>query len=151
MTLAAADHTRPEGEEPAGRVPLLRQIASFAVVGGLATLAFFAVYNGMRLLANPFTSNAVAIVVSSLLNFTMNRRFTFGWHGWRRWMRQLAEFSAVLAVTLGASSAGLAALFTIHPDPGIVEENVAVVVASGALFVVRFWLLRLWVFDHRRR
>jgi putative flippase GtrA len=131
--------------------PLVRQIASFAIVGGLATLAFFVVYNGMRLVASPFVSNAVAIVSSSFLNFTMNRRFTFGWAGWRRWLRQLLEFSAVLAVTLGASSAGLAALFRMHPNPGIVEENVAVIVASGLLFVVRFWLLRIWVFDHRRQ
>ena len=140
-----------DSTHPSPRAALLRQLFSFVVVGGVATLTFFVVYNGMRFVASPFASNAVAIVASSLLNFSMNRRLTFGWHGWRRWLRQLFEFSLVLAVTLGASSAGLAALFAVHPDPGIVEENIAVIGASGLLFMVRFWLLRIWVFDHRRQ
>ena len=148
---AATASSQPDEVQRSPRAALLRQMVSFVVVGGVATLAFFVVYNGMRLVASPFASNAVAIVASSLLNFSMNRRLTFGWHGWRRWLRQLFEFSLVLAVTLGASSAGLAALFALHPDPGIVEENVAVIGASGLLFLVRFWLLRIWVFDHRRR
>ena len=148
---AATASSTSDGAARSPRAALVRQIASFVVVGAVATLAFFVVYNGMRFVASPFASNAVAIIASSLLNFIMNRRLTFGWHGWRRWLRQLFEFSLVLAVTLGASSAGLAALFAVHPDPGIVEENLAVIGASGLLFMVRFWLLRIWVFNHRRQ
>ena len=151
MTTTTSEQVVPNAAEPAQRSSLLRQIASFALVGGLATLAFILVYNGMRFFAPAFLSNTVAILASSLLNFTLNRRFTFGWFGWRRWFRQLLEFTALLGVTLVASSAGLAALFKVHPNPGIIEENLAVVVASGLLFVVRFWLLRIWVFNHRRR
>jgi putative flippase GtrA len=128
-----------------------RQLMAFALVGAGATVAFLVLYNALRLGLEPFSANAGAVAGSLVVNFAANRRFTFGWLGWRRWLRQLFEFSAVLAVTLGASSAGLAALFRVHPNPGIVEENIAVIVASGLLFVVRFWLLRIWVFDHRRK
>ena len=127
-----------------------RQFVTFALVGIAATGVFVVTYNLARLGTSPFVANAVAIIVSALANYALNRRITFGIRSRSRWARQLAEFSIVGAVTMAASTAALALLFQLYPDASQLAENIAVLGATGALFIVRFWAMRNWVFDPAR-
>lgn len=119
-------------------------------IGIVGTAVYFGLYNLLRVWLQPFSANAGAVILSMGLSFFANRRFTFGRTGRRGWGRQAVEFTVVFGVTLGISTAGLAVLFAWRPAPGQLEENLALVVASGALFIVRFWLLRVWVFHPTR-
>lgn len=127
-----------------------RQFVVFALVGIAATGVFVVTYNLARLGTSAFVANAVAVVVSALANYGLNRRITFGIRSRSRWVRQLGEFSVVVAVTMAASTAALAVLFQLYPDASQLAENIAVLAATGALFIVRFWAMRSWVFDPAR-
>lgn len=138
--------------QPAALVssPLRRQLVWFVAIGVVGTAMYFGFYNLLRFWLQPFAANAGAVILSMGFSFSANRRLTFGRTGRQRWGRQAMEFSVVFGVTLGISTAGLAVLFAWRPAPGQLEENLALLVASGALFVVRFWLLRVWVFHPAR-
>lgn len=130
--------------------PLSRQLAWFMGIGVMGTAVYFGLYNLLRLGLAPFMANAGAVALSMGISFFANRRLTFGRTGRRGWARQAVEFTVVFGVTLAISSGGLAVLFAWRPAPGQVEENLALLASSGALFVVRFWLLRVWVFHPTR-
>ena len=119
-------------------------------IGLIGTAVYFGLYNILRLWMLPFAANAAAVALSMGLSFVANRRLTFGRTGRRGWVRQAWEFTVVFGLTLAISSAGLALLFAWRPAPGQLEENFALLVSSGALFLVRFWLLRVWVFHPTR-
>lgn len=124
-----------------------RQIPAFAVIGAICTVAHLALFWALRAVLPPVAANAVALLVTAVANTAANRRFTFGVRGragaLRHHLGGLVAFVAGLALT----SAGLAAL------PGGASraaELAAVIVANGLATLLRFLLLRSWVFAPRR-
>jgi glycosyltransferase involved in cell wall biosynthesis len=89
-------------------------------------------------------------LVSTVANTAANRRFTFGVTGradvWRQHLEGLVVFGLGLAMTTGA----LALLERTTPDPGRAAELAALVAANAAATLLRFVLLRSWVFHPRR-
>lgn len=125
---------------------LAAQFSRFVVVGVLATVVYFGAYNLARIWLEPFTANGVAVAASVVVNFGANRRWTFQIRGAAGRVREALQFLAVLALTFAVSTGGLVLLFAFTGEPGRTAENAALLIANGALFVVRFWLLRSWVF-----
>ena len=128
------------------RPALAQQFSVFAVIGIIGTGVYLGLYNLLRTTAHPQIANVIAVLASMVVSFGANRRFTFGITGRRRALQQFAAFAMVFFVTLAASSAMLTALYLWRARPGRMAENATLIVANGASFVVRFLLLRRWVF-----
>lgn len=121
------------------------QFMAFVAIGAVTTAAYFLAYNLLRSVLPPLTANTISVVGSIWLSFIANKRFTFG-PGTSGTTRQLALFLVIFGVTLAASNAGLAVLPAVVDDPGRLAENGVLLVANGLLVLVRFWLVRAYVF-----
>lgn len=127
---------------------LLGQVVHFGVIGVLSTLAYLALFLLLRPLgAQP--ANLVALLATALANTAANRRFTFGVRGRAGAARHQFEGLVVFAVGLALTSGALAMLHNVT-DPPRLLELVVLVLANLAATVVRFVLLRGWVFHPRR-
>ncbi|WP_190038165.1 bifunctional glycosyltransferase family 2/GtrA family protein [Streptomyces fructofermentans] len=154
-SLALDRLARPFGDDPRDReiggVPtgLARQLVGFCVVGVLSTLFYLLLYSGFRTFAGPQTANALALLVSAVANTAANRRLTFGVRGRDRAMRHQAQGLVVFGIGLALTSGSLAALSAATDDPAHSTELVVLVAANLAATVLRFLLLRAWVFPDR--
>ncbi|MFJ7168626.1 glycosyltransferase [Streptomyces globosus] len=149
--------SRPFGDDPRDRgalpgVPggLARQLLGFCTVGALSTLCYLALYSLLRSGAGPQTANAAALLLSAVANTAANRRLTFGVRGRERAVRHQAQGLVVFAVGLALTSGSLAALGAATARPGHGTELAVLVTANLAATVLRFLLLRAWVFPDRR-
>ncbi|MFF0745703.1 glycosyltransferase [Streptomyces sp. NPDC004111] len=146
---------RPFGDDPRDReldaVPrgLVRQLIGFCCVGVLSTLLYLALYSLARTFAGPQAANAAALLLSAVANTAANRRFTFRVRGRRRAVRQQAQGLVVFGIGLALTSGSLAALGTVGGPVSHHSELAVLVVANLAATVLRFLLLRAWVFQER--
>ncbi len=127
---------------------LLNQSVRFAAIGIASTLAYLALF----LLLRPIGAqgaNLVALLVTAVANTAANRRFTFGVRGRANVARHQFEGFVVFAVGLALTSGALAVLHTLGDPPRVVELLV-LIAANLMATVVRFVLLRGWVFHPRR-
>ncbi|MGN6245201.1 MAG: glycosyltransferase [Motilibacteraceae bacterium] len=125
---------------------LTGQLARFAGIGVLSTLAYALLFALLRPVTGAQPANLLALLVTAVANTAANRRVTFGVTGrgaaWRHQLQGFGVFALGLALTSGA----LAALHAIAPSPGMVLELTVLVLASALATVARFVLMRLWVF-----
>ncbi|MER7501503.1 bifunctional glycosyltransferase family 2/GtrA family protein [Nonomuraea pusilla] len=134
-----------QAELPKG---MAHQLPRFAIVGVVSTLAYLALFSLLRQAAPAQAANAVALLVTAVANTAANRRFTFGVTGSAGAMRHQFEGLIAFLVGLALTSGGLW-LLPAGVSHGV--ELVAVIVANALATLVRFLLLRVWVFNPRRR
>ncbi|GAA4955680.1 bifunctional glycosyltransferase family 2/GtrA family protein [Nonomuraea thailandensis] len=126
---------------------MARQLPRFAIVGVISTLAYLLLYSLLRQVVPPLAANAVALLVTAVANTAANRRFTFGVKGSGRAVRH--QFEGLIAFLVGlALTSGSLSLLPVGVSHGV--ELVAVIVANAAATLVRFLLLRAWVFNPKR-
>jgi putative flippase GtrA len=127
-----------------------RQLPSFAAIGVVSTLAYLGLFWLLRSFTGAMAANAAALLVTAVANTAANRRFTFGVTGragvWRQHLEGLVVFGLGLAMT----TAALGLLERGAGDPGRAAELAALVAANAAATLLRFVLLRSWVFHPRR-
>ncbi|RFU87362.1 glycosyltransferase [Streptomyces triticagri] len=146
---------RPFGDDPRDRriegVPggLARQLVGFCVVGALSTLFYLALYSLFRTGLGPQFANAGALLVSAVANTAANRRLTFGVRGRERAVRHQAQGLVVFAIGLALTSGSLAALDAAGGGASHTTELTVLIAANLAATVLRFLLLRAWVFPDR--
>ncbi|MFJ3135508.1 MULTISPECIES: glycosyltransferase [unclassified Streptomyces] len=132
---------------PPGRVT---QIVRFAAVGAVTTLLHLLLYVLLRPAAGAQAGNALALLLCAVVNTAANRRFTFGVRGREglpaHHLGGLVAFLAGLALTGGA----LAVLHLTVPGAGPRTEVPVLVTANLAAALLRFHVLRAWVFPGRR-
>jgi putative flippase GtrA len=128
---------------------LLRQAIRFTVVGVASTLGYLGLFLSCRGTMGVQAANLLALLVTAVLNTAANRRFTFGVSG-IGFVRQQLQGLLVFAVGLGLTSGSLAVLDLISTDPPRVVEVVVLVAVNLASTVLRFVLLREWVFATRK-
>ena len=134
-------------ELPGVPVSLARQALRFAAVGVLSTIAYLLLF----LLARPMgaqSANLFALLVTAVANTAANRRFTFGVRG-SGVARHQAQGLVVFGLGLALTSGSLAALTAFVPHPAHAVELTVLVAANLAATVLRFVLLRRWVFRTR--
>jgi len=135
---------RPATPVEPGNV-LLRQLVRFALVGVASTLAYVVLY---ALLAGPMgaqAANVVALLLTAVANTAANRRLTFGVRGAGGVLRHHGQGLAVFGLAWALTAASLAVLHATTDPPRALE--LAVLVAANLLAtVLRFLLLRSWVF-----
>ena len=127
-----------------------RQLPRFAAIGVVSTVAYLALFWVLRSVTGAMAANAVALLVTAVANTATNRRFTFGVTGRHRRLRQHLEGLVVFGLGLAMTTGALALLERTTPDPGRAAELAALVAANAAATLLRFVLLRSWVFHPRR-
>jgi len=125
------------------------QIASFAAIGLVCTVAYAALYWALRGWLPPAPSNALALLVTALANTAANRRLTFGVRGPQRLLRDHAGGLIAFATALLLTNAAVFAMELMHPAPSVLTE---IIVLSGANLLgtmLRFLLYRTLLFQLR--
>ena len=137
-------------DAPAG-VPaaLLGQAVRFAGVGALSTLAYLLLYLLARPALGAQWANATALLLTAVANTAANRRFTFAVSGAQDAGRHQLQGLVVFGLGLGLTSGSLAALHALAAEPPRLVEVGALVGANLLATVLRFVLLRAWVFGRR--
>jgi putative flippase GtrA len=128
---------------------LPRQMLRFAAIGVVSTLAYLGLFSLLRHGLDAQPANLVALLVTAIANTAANRRLTFGITGRRDAAKHQLQGLFVFALGLGLTSGSLAALHAFSPSPARAAELAVLVGANLAATVLRFVLLRLWLF-HRR-
>jgi putative flippase GtrA len=120
------------------------ELARFASVGLLSTLAYLVLFVLLRPALGPFGANAVSLVVCTVANMAAHRRFTFS-DRTVSWRTGAAGAAATFGVSLVLTSVALA-LAQVAAPSSEAFELAALVLATGVAAVVRFALLRAWVY-----
>ncbi|MGY1686993.1 glycosyltransferase [Geodermatophilus sp. SYSU D00804] len=125
---------------------LAGQLVRFAVVGVLSTLAYLLLFVLLRGVVAAQPANLLALLVTAVANTAANRRVTFGIRGGpgagRHQLQGLVVFGLALALTSGA----LGLLHLADPTPARGLELTVLVGANAVATLLRFVLLRGWVF-----
>ncbi len=137
----------PPAEVPA---TLTRQLVRFAAIGVVSTLAYLVLFVAARPAVGAQAANFTALLLTALGNTAANRRLTFGVRGRDRRGRHHAGGLAVFALGLLLTSGSLAALHTWAAVPSRTVELLVLVAANLTATLLRFLLLRRWVFARRR-
>jgi putative flippase GtrA len=128
-----------------------RQVIRFAAIGVVSTLAYLALYGALRPLTSAQLANAAALLITAVANTAANRRFTFAIRGRERVLRHQSQGLLVFALALALTSSSLALLHALDPHPSRAFEVAMLVGANLLATVLRFVLLRAWVFRSRRK
>ncbi|MEQ0560795.1 bifunctional glycosyltransferase family 2/GtrA family protein [Amycolatopsis sp. NEAU-NG30] len=142
---------QPIGVEAPGVPPrLVTQLVRFAAIGVSSTLAYLVLFLLLRTVVGAQAANFTALLVTAIGNTALNRRLTFGIRGRAGAGRH--QFEGLLVFGLGlALTSGALALLHGSTTPGLVLEITVLVLANLAATVLRFLLLRGWVFNPRRQ
>jgi putative flippase GtrA len=124
-----------------------RELRSFVAIGIACTVAYALVYSALRDLAalGPTAANALALATTMGANFAANRRYTFRATAGPL-LPQLAGYAIAYLLGVGASSAVLALLLDGLGHPRGIEDTAAGVTAGLAATLVRYALMKTWVF-----
>ena len=128
---------------------LPRQLLRFAAIGVVSTVAYLVLFSVLRHGLTAQAANLLALLATAIANTAANRRLTFGITGRRHAARHQAQGLFVFAFGLGLTSGSLLALHAVTATPARAAELTVLVLANLASTVLRFVLLRLWLF-HRR-
>ena len=128
---------------------LTRQLVRFAAVGVASTVAYLALFLTLRPELGAQVANLVALLLTAVVNTGVNRRLTFGVRGRTKMARDQAGGLAVFALGLLLTSGSLVLLHALA-DPSRAFEVTVLVLANLAATVLRFLLLRRWVFGRAR-
>jgi glycosyltransferase involved in cell wall biosynthesis len=136
-------------EDLRGIARLGGELGRFALVGVASTVLYLLLFLGLRGVAAPLLANAAALALSAIFNTAANRRFTFGRRGREGLLTHHAQGLAVFGLCLGLTTAALAGLDALAPGAPHAVEVCVLVAANAAATLLRYWLLRLWVFGPR--
>jgi putative flippase GtrA len=142
---------QPIGVEAPGVPPrLVTQLVRFAAIGVSSTLAYLVLFLLLRTAVGAQAANFTSLLVTAIGNTALNRRLTFGIRGRSGAGRH--QFEGLIVFGLGlALTSGALALLNGSTTPGLVLEITVLVLANLAATVLRFLLLRGWVFNPRRQ
>ena len=148
LPLAAIDPRRPIAVHDQ-QVGLGRQLLRFGVIGVASTALFALIFLVARAGLGAQAANALALLLTAVVNTAANRRLTFGVRGSARVMRHHIQGIVILGIALMLTSGSLAMLHTLAPDAGHGIELAVLTIANVLATLVRFLLFRAWVFTRR--
>lgn len=145
--VAAGALDRPTTQH--GSPTLLRQAVRFGAVGVVSTAAYLLLFLLLHGAIGAQAANLVALLITAIANTAANGRFTFGVRERAGAVKRQFEGLVVFGIGLALTSGSLALLHSVSEAPRWVELGV-LVLANLVATVVRFVLLRGWVFHPRR-
>lgn len=138
------DRLPGDSSSPAG------QLVRFAAVGVLSTAAYLLLFLLLRGVLAAQPANLVALLVTAVANTAANRRVTFGIRGGPGAGRHQLQGLVVFALALALTSGSLGLLHLAAPSPARAVELAVLLAANAAATLLRFVLLRDWVFRGAR-
>jgi putative flippase GtrA len=143
------DIVRTALEDLRGIARLGGELGRFALVGIGSTVLYLLLFLALRAAVAPLAANAAALALSAVANTAANRRFTFGRRGRDGLLTHHLQGLAVFGLCLGLTTVALAGLEALAPDASRAVEVAVLVAANAAATLLRYFLLRLWVFGPR--
>jgi putative flippase GtrA len=128
----------------------LLQLVRFTGIGIVMTLAYLALYAALQGVLGMQLANVVAWLATAVADTAANRRLTFGVSGRGGAARAQAESLLVFATGMVITSGSLLALGVVVATPGEVLQMGVLVGANVVAGLLRFTLLRRWVFAPQR-
>jgi putative flippase GtrA len=136
------------GRLPVNSVPSFNgQALRFAGIGAASTVAYLLLYVVLRSALD--AQAALALLVTTIANTAANRRLTFAVRGRHGAVRHQVQGLVLFGLALGITAGGLGLLHALDASPGRIVEVAALVAANLVATVVRFVLMRAWVFRSR--
>lgn len=136
--------------EPSTPPTFFGQVLRFGVIGVLSTIAFALLYLALQLLMPAQLANFLSLFITAIANTWANRRLTFGVRGRRDAVKHQAQGLVVFGLAWLITSCSLLVLHLVLPDAGAQVEIVVLTAANLLGTVMRFVLLRVWVFRSQR-
>ncbi|MDX6300455.1 MAG: hypothetical protein QOF53_1669 [Nocardioidaceae bacterium] len=130
---------------------LARQLARFTGIGVVMTLGYLGLYVALRGSLGAQGANVVAWVASAMVDTAANRWLTFGLRGRRGAARAQVEGLLVFGTGMLITSGSLLAVDALVAAPTTKLELGVLAVANLLAGLLRFVLLRHWVFAPRRQ
>ena len=127
------------------------QLLSFAAIGATSTIAYGLLF---LLLRNGFGAqgaNLIALLLTAVVNTAATRRLTFGVTGRAGNTRHQLQGLLVFALGLALTSGSLATLHAVTATPARGVELAVLVTANLVATVLRFLLMRVWIFRRHRQ
>jgi putative flippase GtrA len=131
---------RPHPQQVAGD-----ELLRFAGVGVISTLGYLFLFVAWRSLAGAFGANALALAICTLFNTAVHRELARGMGGPARQGRFVVVMVGLFTVSLALTTLALWAADLLS-STSLPLELAAVTVANAAAAVLRFAVLRAWVF-----
>jgi hypothetical protein len=129
----------PDGVDQVAADQLLR----FAGVGAISTLGYLLLFVAWRPLAGPYVANALALC--TVFNVAVHRELARRLHGRAHRGRLAAVAAGLFLISLALTTAGLVAVQALVGS-SLGWDLLAVTAASAMAAVLRFAVLRAWVF-----
>jgi glycosyltransferase involved in cell wall biosynthesis len=143
------DIARTALEDLRGILRLGGELSRFAAVGVASTLLYLLLFVALRGAVPALAANAAALAISAVANTAANRRFTFGRRGREALLTHHLQGLLVFGACLGLTTAALAGLGALAPDASGAVEVAVLVLANAGATLLRYAMLRLWVFGPR--
>jgi putative flippase GtrA len=121
------------------------QLLRFAGVGAISTLGYLFLFIAWRPIAGSFGANALALAICTLFNTAVHRELSRNMHRPARSGRFAAVVAGLFAISLALTTLALLAAHALSAT-SLAVALVAVTVANAAASVLRFAILRAWVF-----
>lgn len=125
---------------------LVAQVRGFAVVAIICTTISIALFAGLRPWLGTQWANTISLILCSVLNTSLNRRFSFGISNAHLWWRDQLRGVGVMALALALTSGSLWLLHQLVVGPALTTELAVIVLGNMASALTRFLLLRYWIF-----
>jgi putative flippase GtrA len=129
----------------AGDQVATEQLLRFAGVGAVSTLGYLFLFIAWRPAAGTYGANALALAICTLFNTAVHRELAQNLQGPAHRGRFSAVAAGLFAVSLSLTTLALLAAHTLSAT-SLPLALIAVTVANAAASVVRFAILRAWVF-----
>src|SRR4051812_28601519 len=121
------------------------EFVRFVTVGVSSSLVYFALFLALRGIG-PVAANVVAFVFSSVLATELHRRVTLPPRGRVGWFAAQCEGGGLALAGLAATSLALSALDGVLGTTWW-AQLLLIAAVTGAIGLIRFAALRLWVFS----
>jgi putative flippase GtrA len=121
------------------------QLLRFAGVGAISTLGYLFLFVAWRPLAGTFGANTLALAICTLFNTAVHKELAASMQGKAHGRRFAAVAIGLFVLSLTLTTLALMVARLIDPT-SLVLDLIAVTIANAAAAVLRFSVLRAWVF-----
>ncbi|WP_188939889.1 glycosyltransferase [Nakamurella endophytica] len=130
---------------------MTRQLARFGAIGVASTLAYLVLFLLLHPVVGAQAANVLALAATAVGNTAANRRWTFGVRERTGAARHQAQGLGIFLLGLAITSGALAVLRATAPGADRTTQLTVLVLANLAATLVRFLLMRGWMFRRGTR
>jgi glycosyltransferase involved in cell wall biosynthesis len=135
----------PPGLQRQGKQVTADQLLRFAGVGAISTLAYVSLFMALRPVSGLYGANSAALAICTLFNLGAHRELARRMQGPAHRERFFGAVFALFAISVAFTSLALVAAHAVA-GPSLPMSLLAVTAATAVVAVLRFAVLRAWVF-----